>query len=103
LQRLAKVLRVELDQTSAESFAACAELSKMRARAQELAPDTGRSHWLDTSKFFRTGGRGEWADSFNQQLTERYEARIAESTKGDRELRTWLHEGRLRGGIELPQ
>ena len=103
LRRLAKVLGTELDDKTADAFAGRAELTKMRARAEELAPDTGRSHWLDTSRFFRSGGRGEWADRFDKKLTDRYAERLAELSQGDADFVNWIHEGRINGGVELPR
>lgn len=99
LQRLAAVLDIPLSPGRAAQLAGEAELTKMRARAEELAPDTGRSHWLDTSRFFRSGGHGEWKDRFTQELAQRYEERIAEFAEGDNDFSAWVHDGRLAAGL----
>lgn len=103
LRRLASILAIPLDEATAESFAARAELSRMRERAEELAPDTGRSHWLDTSRFFRTGGRGEWQDRFDEALSRRYAERVREFAEGDSSFASWMHEGRRKGDVPLPR
>ncbi len=105
LRRMAAFLGVELSEEQAAAFASESDISKMRARAQELAPDTAHnhSHWLDTARFFRSAGRGEWSEDFDEELARRYEERIEEYAKGDGDFIAWAHEGRLAPSIELPR
>jgi len=103
LQRLASVLGVELDAERARALAEEAGLGKMRARAEELAPDTGHNHWHDTAGFFRSGGRGEWADRFTEELAARYGERVGEFAGGDAQFAAWLHDGRRAGEVDLPR
>ena len=94
LQRLGAELGIEIDSRRAGELAAEAALDRMRARAEELAPDTGHNHWLDTRRFFRSGGRGEWSDRFTEELADRYAERVEEFADGDADFVAWLHEGR---------
>lgn len=103
LRRLAAVLGSDLDAETAEALAEAAGLSNMRARAEELAPDTGRNHWLDTQRFFRSGGSGEWADRFPEDLAELYVQRVEEIAGGDADFTAWLHTGRLASDLRLPR
>jgi hypothetical protein len=103
LRRLASVLGIDLDEERAAVFADAAGLSSMRERAEELGPDMGRSHWLDTKRFFRSGGRGEWADRFTDALAKRYGERLEEYAAGDQDFVDWIHEGRRSGGVDLPR
>ena len=93
LQRMAEFLGYELDPQRARELAAEAGIEQMRARAEELAPDTGRNHWRDTSYFFRRGSGGEWSDRFDEALSNRYLERIEEYAQGDGDFVAWLHGG----------
>ncbi len=100
IERLARVLGLPLEPGRARELAAEAGLERMRARAHELAPGVTQDHWKDRRAFFRTGGSGEWRDRVGEQDIARYDERVAELT-GDPTFATWVHQGRLRSGIDL--
>lgn len=94
LRRLADILGMALSADRAAELAAEADLGKMRSRAEDLAPDTGRDHWHSTEGFLRSGASGEWADRFNDELAARYAVRVSEYAAGDEDFAAWLHGGR---------
>jgi hypothetical protein len=100
--RLARVLGIDLDPDRAVALASEADLSRMRERAHEVAPDTTHNHWKDPKRFFRTGGRGEWRGRMSDADAARYRERVGELAP-DPAFVNWLHEGRLQGGIDLPR
>jgi aryl sulfotransferase len=96
--RLARALGIPLGTTRAAELADEARLDRMRARAEELAPEASRGNWKDTAAFFRTGGFGEWRAWMDEPLRAEYEARVAALAPAD--VAAWTHHGRLASGID---
>lgn len=89
--RLAAVLGVGVTLDRAEELAKHATLDAMRARADDLAPDSGEGVWRSNERFFRTGGSGEWREFFDERVYRRYYDRINQLAPAD--LLAWAHEG----------
>jgi aryl sulfotransferase len=91
LTRLAQVLGQAPSPERIDRLADATSLDRMRARANELAPNT-KQIFTDSSRFFRSGGSGSWRDVMTQEQQAIYEQRMVELTSP--ELRAWLHRGR---------
>jgi hypothetical protein len=71
-----------------------ASFDAMRARADELAPDTTNRIWHDNHAFFHRGTSGQWHDFITDDRDrERYARRVAELIPPDTSL--WLHRGSI--------
>lgn len=92
MQRLADFLGLSLTPERARELAAEASLVRMRSRAHEVVPDVEHNHWHDPSKFFRSGGSGEWRAGVSEALLQRYEARAREISR-DQAFLDWAHQG----------
>ncbi len=97
LGRLAGVLGISITETRARELAAEASLSRMRTRADEVAPNAGKI-WKDTAAFFRSGGSGEWRTRVTNADLDEYDAVVAATV--DPDLAQWVHRGRIASGIE---
>jgi len=98
LLRLARALAIPCTPERAQALAPEAGLSRMRARAAELAPEATFGNWKDVRGFFRRGGSGEWRARLTDADLAAYQARVASLVDAD--LAAWAHAGRLASGID---
>lgn len=98
LLRLARALAIPCTPERARALAPEADLSRMRARAAELAPEATFGNWKDVRGFFRRGGGGEWRGRLTAADLAAYRARVASLVDAD--LAAWAHGGRLGSGID---
>ena len=68
-----------------------ATFDRMKARADEMAPEVRESLWVDNQRFFHRGTSGQWRSLLDDQDTARYDARVAELAGP--ELAAWVHGG----------
>jgi hypothetical protein len=97
LVRLAAGLDIPLDEQRAAELAPEASLPRMQDRAAEVVPNAD-AIWKDTRAFLRAGGFGEWRTGVSTGDLTAYDAVVAETVAPD--LGRWVHEGRLRSGID---
>lgn len=97
LYRLARALDLSVTETRARELAEEASLSRMRARADDIAPNAG-AIWKDTAAFFRSGGSGEWRARVTDADLDEYDAVVSATV--DPDLARWVHHGRIASGIE---
>ena len=97
LCRLARTLGIAITETRARELAAEASLSRMRTRANDVAPNAG-AIWKDTAAFFRSGGSGEWRARVTDADLDEYDAVVSATVGYD--LAQWVHRGRILSGIE---
>lgn len=71
-----------------------ARFEAMKARSDELVPNSDTSFWHDTSQFFAKARSGDWRDLLDEDGVARYAADVR-ATLADRALITWLHGGPL--------
>ncbi len=69
-------------------LAEAASLEQMRARADDLAPNT-KKIFSDSAGFFRSGESGEGQAMMTPEQEAVYERRMSELVSPD--LRNWLH------------
>jgi aryl sulfotransferase len=93
LERLARILGIDLVPGRIAELAAAATFERMRTRADELAPQVTSDFWNDNRRFFHRGTSGQWRDALEPGDAQRYEERLAELAPP--ELARWLHTGWL--------
>jgi aryl sulfotransferase len=91
LRRLADLLDVEASDQAITRFAAAASFDNMKARADELAPESHNRIWHSNSDFFHRGTSGQWTDLVDSAGADRYERRVAELVSP--EVAAWAHLG----------
>ena len=95
--RLATALGYDVTRHRAEQLASEASLDRMRAKADETAPNA-QDIWRDHKAFFRTGGTGEWRTRVTDDDLAAYETVVAGIATP--ELAAWAHHGRLGSGSD---
>ena len=75
--------------------------SKMRERADVVAPDTTNAIWLDNRRFFNRGCTGQWRDLLDDADLARYDRRVAELAGP--ELVAWADHGARRLSAREPR
>lgn len=88
MTRLATTFGVERSSDRIRELAEAASIDRMRDRADDLAPNT-KEIFQDSTRFFRSGGRGDWQSFVTPEQEAVYWQRIDELMSP--ELRSWLH------------
>jgi hypothetical protein len=96
LRRLAEALSIDASDERIEQFAAAATFSRMKERAEELAPEVGNQIWRSNREFFHRGCDGQWRELLDGEGLRRYEHRVAELVPPD--VAAWAHTGWLARG-----
>ena len=78
LSRLADALSIDATGERIEQFAAAATFSRMKERAEDLAPEVGNQIWRSNREFFHRGCDGPWREMLDDEGLRRYEHRVAE-------------------------
>ena len=97
VQRLAEVLSIAIDDERAAAIAEASSFDRMKARAEDFAPDVHNRIWQSTESFFHKGTNGQWRDLLDDEGLRRYEKRVAELVPAD--LAAWAHHGWLGAGL----
>jgi aryl sulfotransferase len=90
MTRLAGILGVD---PPTDELVAAAGFAAMKARADELVPNSDTALWKDTSRFFEKGVSGRWRDVIQEAELSRYDAALA-ALIDDADFVQWLHHGR---------
>ena len=98
LTGLARFLGVDLPDERIAELAAEASIDRMRDRADDVVPSASVGLWHDTSRFIRTGGRGEWRSLMTDEDELLYRQRIASLVPDD--LAAWVHGAGWTGAAE---
>ena len=91
MARLAEVLGVA---APTDELVDAARFENMKARSDELAPNSDSGIWQSTERFFDKARSGDWRDLIGEAGLPRYEAAVRAATDDD-ELLEWLHAGSL--------
>lgn len=91
MARLAGALGVE---PPTDELVEAARFEQMKARADQLAPNTDTQLWHSNQQFFQKARAGEWRSLIDEADLPRYEAALDAFVVED-ELRRWLHDGSL--------
>jgi aryl sulfotransferase len=95
MRRLAGRLGIDVREDRWSQLVEAAQFENMRARADEIAPDTSHAIWNDNHGFFHRGCTGQWRELLDDADVERYSRRAYEL--GDRDLVDWAHDGAIPG------
>lgn len=77
--------------TPSHELVDAATFEAMRARADELIPNSDTPFWRDNARFFDKGRSGAWRELLDEEGERRYERSVA--PLGPPELLAWLHGG----------
>lgn len=88
---LAARLGIEVLEQTWPRLVKAASFESMRARAEDLAPDSRQNIWKDPQKFFHSGTGGHWREFFDDAAQRRYEARVQSLVPA--EVAAWAHGG----------
>ncbi len=92
MRMLADRLGIAVPDDRWPEFVTAATFDSMRARADELAPDTTNRIWVDNQQFFNKGTSGQWREVITDDRDmARYAARVSELAAPD--LSEWIHRG----------
>lgn len=89
MTRLADALGVD---APTDELVNAARFEQMKARADQLAPNTDGQLWQSNTQFFEKGRSGEWKDLIGDEGLPRYEKALA-ALGPDPSLVSWLHSG----------
>jgi hypothetical protein len=93
MRRLAGRLGIDVADDRWPELVQAATFDRMRARADEVAPEVRESLWLDNRRFFNRGTSGQWRGLLDDEGMARYARRVDELA--DSELVAWVHGGAL--------
>jgi hypothetical protein len=89
MRALADRLGISVPASVWDDLVAAATFPRMRERAEVLVPDERLGLFLDSQRFFRRGGTGQWRGFFTEADQREYAVRVA--TLASPELGSWLH------------
>lgn len=89
--RLAEALGVE---PPTDELVEAARFENMKARADDLVPNSDTPFWQSTNQFFDKARAGDWRQLISEDGLPRYEAAVRAATD-DEGLIAWLHPGGL--------
>ena len=78
MRRVAAALDVSTDEDRWPAFVEAAQLTSMRSRASETAPDAHMGLWVSPERFFRSGGTRDWASLLARDDIAHFEDRLRE-------------------------
>jgi aryl sulfotransferase len=89
MRRLADALGIE---PPTDELVDAAGFDNMKARSDELVPNSDTPFWQSTEQFFHKARSGEWHELIGDDGVPRYEAAVRAVTT-DAELIAWMHHG----------
>jgi hypothetical protein len=89
MRALADRLDIDVPEERWPALVQAATFDHMRARADEVVPDSTHSIWQSNAQFFHKGTSGQWQGRLDTQDVARYEAKMAALCPDD--MAAWLH------------
>lgn len=93
MRALAARLSIEVPEAKWPALVKAATFEEMKRNANQTAPGSTESLWVDNSRFFHSGTNGQWMSLFGEGDQERYELRVRELA--DDALSAWAHNGKV--------
>ncbi|HEY3485003.1 MAG TPA: sulfotransferase domain-containing protein, partial [Ilumatobacteraceae bacterium] len=90
MRRIAKRLDIDVPDDRLAELVAAARFDAMRARADQLAPDTTVGIFQSNQRFFHTGRSGQWEAVLDEAGRRRYAERVVQL--GVPDLIEWVHQ-----------
>jgi len=88
---MAEALSYDYDDAQLAEFAAAAEFSSMKRKADQFAPNSGTGMWKAETDFFANGGNEQWRKSLSRDDQQAFDHRLAELLSG--EAARWILNG----------
>jgi aryl sulfotransferase len=76
MRRVSEALGVRVDERRWREYVDAASLDSMRSRATHTAPEADKDLWESTERFFRVGGRREWASLLTVDELAHFDERL---------------------------
>jgi aryl sulfotransferase len=92
MRTVAAALGVDVDQDRWPSFVEAAGIESMRARADDTAPEVDSGIWRSPERFFRVGGRRDWASLLDDSDIAHFNERLRQLAG---EATDWVLSGRV--------
>jgi hypothetical protein len=92
MRDLARRLGIAVPEDRWPALVEAATFDKMRARADEIVPDSSHRIWNDNSRFFNRGLSGQWRSLLDEDGLRRYHDRVTQLATP--ELAAWVHRDR---------
>jgi aryl sulfotransferase len=89
MQRLARVLDIDISDERVCELAAAAGFEAMKERSRDLVPNP--AIWRDADAFFHQGASGQWRAVLTDEDLAHYDARVR--ALAPPELAAWVHHG----------
>jgi hypothetical protein len=93
MRRIAQRLGIAIDEHRLPGLVDAAGFDSMRARADDVVPNSSEDVWLSNEAFFHRGVSGQWQALLDDAGRERYTERVRQLAPGD--LIEWAHQGHL--------
>ena len=90
MRRIAQRLEIDVDDDRLTDLVAAAGFDTMRARADEIAPDSSQGLWKSNRAFFHSGRNGQWQELLDEAGQRRYATRVEQLAPPD--LIEWVHD-----------
>lgn len=92
IERMAAAAGVPVTDAALDAYAAAADFSAMKSRADQFAPESGTGMWKAEKDFFASGGIGQWREKLTDEQLAAFDARFAELVN-DPEQAAWMLNG----------
>jgi aryl sulfotransferase len=89
MRGIAQRLDIEIDEDRLPDLVAAAGFETMRARADEIVPNSTQGLWKSNRAFFRRGCNGQWQALLDEAGRRRYAERVTQLAPTD--LIEWAH------------
>jgi hypothetical protein len=93
IRRVAQRLGIAIDEQRLPELVEAARFDSMRARANEVVPNSSEAVWLSNEAFFHRGVSGQWQALLDEADRRRYAQRVTQLAPAD--LIHWAHQGSL--------
>ena len=93
MRRVAQRLGIAIDEQRLPGLVDAARFESMRARADDVVPNSSEAVWLSNEAFFHRGVSGQWQALLDEADGRRYAQRVTQLAPTD--LIHWAHQGSL--------
>ena len=89
---MAAATGTELSEAELDAYAAAADFSAMKSKAEQFAPESGTGMWKAETNFFANGTSGQWETGLTDEQKAAFDTRFAAMVP-DPEQAAWMLNG----------